>query len=83
VLVGLRGGVLREHITMVDWTAEGSIVGGLVGAQWSFGRRLALELQASETAVRLGNRTTDMGVSPNSAVRGSSFGVQVGFLARL
>ncbi len=78
---GLRFGWVHEDITIVNWTAKGSVAGGLVGLDWRFASPLALELQISETAIRLGDRRAANGsVMSGTAVRGSALGLQGGLL---
>jgi len=84
LFVGLRAGWASERYTIVDWTARGWVAGGVVGGTWHLAPFLALELQASETAVHFGNRRLADGSSViGTAGNGSSLGIQGGLLFTL
>ncbi len=81
--VGLRGGPVREDVTIVNWKAKGTVFGITTGVDWQFVSHLGLEVQVSESALRFGDvRGSDGSVMPGTAARGSSFDVHAGLLIR-
>ena len=79
VFAGIRGGAIHEDITVVSWTARGWAAGGVAGVTWPVLSPIAIEVQASEMTVHLGNRRLDDGsVVSGSSARGRTFGLQGG-----
>jgi len=79
LFVGIRGGWAHELYTIVRYTANGWVAGGAVGVDWRLARLVSVELQVSETAVRLGAVKQGDGTAvPGSSAHGSSTGMQAG-----
>jgi hypothetical protein len=79
LFVGIRGGWAHELFTVVDWSANGWVAGGVVGVDWRLARLVSVELQVSETAVQLGDRKLPDGTTvPGTSAHGSSTGIQAG-----
>ncbi len=81
LFAGPRAGWIHEQITIVDWEATGSVIGGLAGLGWRSTSRLGLEFQISETVIHLGDRrAADGSVMSGTEAHGSSFGLEGGLV---
>lgn len=79
--VGVRIGSAHEDISIVHWTADGGVAGGLAGVRWRVIYPVALEVQVSETAIHLGDRrAADGSVMTGTTSHGTSFGLEGGLV---
>jgi len=79
--VGVRFGSAHEDISIVHWTADGGVAGGLAGFRWRIAAPIAIELEASETALHFDDRRgADGSIMPGTSSHGSSFGLDGGLV---
>lgn len=79
--VGIRIGSAHEDISIVHWTADGGVAGGLAGVRWRVIYPVLLEVQVSETAIHLGDRRgADGSIMTGTSSHGTSFGLEGGLV---
>ncbi len=82
--LGARIGKVHEDITIVDWTAQGRMLGGFVSLDRELTRHITATAELSRTSIHLDDRQmADGSTASGTAVDGSSLGVEFGIRFRL